>query len=296
MNDEQYFLANAYLDGELTAEERRIAEADPEVMAEVEQLRALQAELRDVPTPSAEARAEAIATAMAEFARFSPDLPEPAPVVPFRSRPAYAKYLAAAAALVAVAGLGIVISQADLGGGDDDSAGSAEAPLSETQARQEDATETIDDGASIDTEVMAEAESAPAAAESASDATDTVEMSEQAAEGGDEEASGPEFGAEADPGNAVRVEVPADFDPDEPILDEIELAVYGSYLLDQAELGVLGPTPETVCTGNFDILDRAIYVSDGNERPVYIGVDERTGVVLALDTGTCAVLAIGSLF
>ena len=112
---------------------------------------------------------------------------------------------------------------------------------------------------------MAEAESAPVdgSRERERRRTETVEMSEQAAEGGDEEASGPEFGAGPTPGMRHASAFPPTSTPTQPILDEIELAVYGSYLLDQAELGVLGPTPETVCTGNFDILDRAIYVSDG---------------------------------
>ena len=54
--DEQYLLASAYLDGELTDDERRLAEADPAVMAEVEQLRALQAEIADVEPPTAAAQ------------------------------------------------------------------------------------------------------------------------------------------------------------------------------------------------------------------------------------------------
>ena len=48
--------ASAYLDGELDPAETALAEADPAVMAEVEQLRGLQDELRQVDAPSATAR------------------------------------------------------------------------------------------------------------------------------------------------------------------------------------------------------------------------------------------------
>ena len=41
MNDDQRLLANAYLDGEVSADERARAEADPEVVAEVARLRAV---------------------------------------------------------------------------------------------------------------------------------------------------------------------------------------------------------------------------------------------------------------
>ena len=64
MNAEHEFLASGYVDGDLTDDERRIAEADPAVMAEVEQLRALRAELADVPPPTTDARESAIAAAM----------------------------------------------------------------------------------------------------------------------------------------------------------------------------------------------------------------------------------------
>ena len=113
MNEEQFFLANAYLDGELTAEERGIAEADPAVMAEVEQLRALQNDLRDVEPPSDAARESAIGAALAEFTsrsstststgRVAPAVTAaPAAPIVFRRRPAYARYLGVAAAMVAV--------------------------------------------------------------------------------------------------------------------------------------------------------------------------------------------------
>ena len=67
MNAENEFLASAYVDGELTDDERRIAEADPGVMAEVEQLRALRASIADTEPAASEAREAAIAAAMSVY-------------------------------------------------------------------------------------------------------------------------------------------------------------------------------------------------------------------------------------
>ena len=97
MNDEQIFLANAYVDGELTADERRIAEADPQVMTEVEQLRLLQGELRDVSPPTDAARESAIGAAMAAFDSDAAPASVDTNIIPFRPRPAYAKLLGIAA-------------------------------------------------------------------------------------------------------------------------------------------------------------------------------------------------------
>jgi len=315
MNDEQYLLANAYLDGDVTADERRIAEADPDVMSEVESLRALQAELRETPEASPEAREAAIAAAMNAFhARAAVDTTESAPeepsaatpaVVPFRPRPAYAKYLAVAAALVAVAGLGIVVSQA--GGGDDDAGGGgdqasvADTALAETSARDENLTTIAGDGSAEATaEQAGEAGSAEPAAEADDDAAEAAddaaeaEMAEEAVEETAEEAG--ESAPALDAGPVTRVEVPPDFDPDDPLLNEVALAFYGAYLLERSELRELGPTPETTCSGRYEILGTAVYVLGGSERQVYVAVNADEGSVFALDIDTCIELANGSLF
>ena len=68
MNDDQRLLASAALDGAVTAEERARAEADPEVVAEIERLRAVRdgaAGRRRHPTPTR--REAAIAAALAAF-------------------------------------------------------------------------------------------------------------------------------------------------------------------------------------------------------------------------------------
>lgn len=314
MNDEQYFLANAYLDGELTADERQIAEADPEVMTEVEQLRALQAELRDVPGPSAEARESAIGAAMAAFgAEFSATRvdavsvtepsPHAAPVVPFRRRPAYAKLLGVAAAVVAVAGLGIIVSRADMGSDDSsDIADSAEPAVERDGAF----TESM----SSDDEMVAELAPADepaddAAADAADDAGGADAAEEVLADDG-EVADQPDADDSADmasasgddtaQNDAVSVrEVPTDFDPAEPITDDDELGVYGAYLIGLRDAGELPPTPNHACVDGRQILDEATLVLDDESVPVYIDVREADGTVVALRTDSCVEVLVGSL-
>ncbi|MEO6570493.1 MAG: hypothetical protein ABIO83_03000, partial [Ilumatobacteraceae bacterium] len=99
MNDDQFLLANAYHDGELTAAERALAEADPAVMAGVDELRALAVELRDVEPPATVVRDAAVTAAMAEFHRIR--TPAAGPVttatVASRRRPSMSRWLAVAA-------------------------------------------------------------------------------------------------------------------------------------------------------------------------------------------------------
>lgn len=308
MNDEQLFLANAYVDGELTDDERRTAAADPDVMAEVERLHALRAEVRTVPVAPAGAREAAITAAMAEFRATTAGAtaePAEADVVPFRPRPAYAKYLAVAAALVAVAGLGIVVSQVGGGGADDDDAASVEdAAIAESSARDE-VLSTVAATDMADDDVIAEADSA--LDESAGDAGAGAVAEEEMAEEPAEEPASEEvleaapaededetvFGADA---ATSRIAVPPGFDPDAPIFTDTGLAIYGSFLIGQRELRLLGPTPETRCDGDYDVLATTIYVADGEGRLVFVAVNEDEGVVLALDSDTCAVLGTGDLF
>ena len=314
MNDDQYLLANAYLDGELTDDERRIAEADPDVMTEVELLRALQAELRDVPPPTAAAREAAVGAAMAAFRSTTGDTTRDtsrmatggaaagsahrhtgARVVPFRPRPAYAKLLGVAAAFVAVAGLGIVVAQR---GGDDDvpdsaavlvdedaterteaqpgSVATADAAESEIMAADEAA-----EGGMADDEAPAEEEAVtePADGEAADLASDTAEIT-------------------GDPSVEAGVyrEVPPDFDPRAPITDDVELGVLGAHLIAERDAGRLPPTPNHPCTDAQQILDETTVLLGDESVPVYVDVDETDGRVTALRTDSCAELLTGSLY
>lgn len=313
MNDDQYFLANAYLDGELTADERGIAEADPEVMAEVEQLRALQSAVRDAPTPSVEAREAAISAAMAVFGSTHPsDLPadEPvpatAPVVPFRPRPAYAKYLGIAAALVAVAGLGIVVSQA--GQGDDDATDSVadSAAAEESLERAGALTDNFeaDDGSVAE---MAPAEDESVTGADDSDAADDAEFADdQSADGGAEPAAEPSSEDTADMATAEQGDdaagegpyrdVPAEFDPAAPLTDDVELGIYGVYLIGERDNGRLPPTPNHDCVDAQQVLGTATLRLGDDSVAVYVDVREADGLAVALRTDTCVELVAGSLF
>jgi hypothetical protein len=221
---------------------------------------------------------------MSEFdARDTPESGSWAPI-PLRPRPSYAKYLGVAAAVVAVVGLGVVVSQAGRGGGDDDAADTAAI---------ESAAEPVDGDA--DTAFI---ESAPArSSEPASEFNDEVsgEIANDQGEEAPEENSA-DGQADEPTVDTVRSAVPPDFDADAPIADDGELGIYGAYLLNQRDSGELGATPEYNCPAqSYPFLDEAIFMFDGDERPVYVAVDEAGGFVFAIDVDTCDALAVGSL-
>lgn len=309
MNDEQLFLANAYLDGELTADERAIAEADPAVMAEVEQLRVVQARMRAVEPPSAAARERAIAAAMAEFAAGTAVAAAPAGVpaavgasrparTPFWARPAQRRFVSIAAAIVAVGALGMIVSQFGEGGGDDDSAepaaedlaGEAESAAASAQA------EIAGDGDASAEEATAESADSAAAdmmteavEESGSEEMARVDVAEAT---GEESTEATEESAEEAPPFAPAL---PDFDPAAPVSSPLELGAFGRYLLDEQAADRLGPTPNTACPAEFNILGETTLVDDANSIDdsvdVYVGVLEADRTVLAIDRDACDVLA-----
>lgn len=130
MTDDQFLLASAYADDAATADERALAEADPEVMAEVARIRALQAELAAVPPAPEAARTAMIAAAMAQFGTEPATMParEPASPRPDARRPQvrrpspFPRVLGMAAAVVAVLAVGGVLLNNLDNSGDDDSA------------------------------------------------------------------------------------------------------------------------------------------------------------------------------
>jgi hypothetical protein len=152
MNDEQQLLASAYLDDALTDEERARAEADPDVMAAVEQLRGLRRTLSAVDPPDPARRDAAINAALAAFdAERRPAAPPP--VSSLASRRASRWFIGAAAALVLVIAGGILATRGDQDGGDDagggaaateqvasggvESAGTAAAPEADTRSAED---------------------------------------------------------------------------------------------------------------------------------------------------------------
>ncbi len=90
--------------------------------------------------------------------------------------------------------------------------------------------------------------------------------------------------------------LPPDFDPTAPITNDDELGLYGVYLLGERDAGLLPSTPNTDCPGELgEILDERAYELDGVLVPVYVAVVEERGIVLALDTDSCAEVGAGSL-
>ncbi len=300
MNEEQILLANAYLDGELTDAERRIAEADPAVMAEVGEIRALRAEIRSVAPPSDSVRESAITAAMAEFdgstataATTIGEAPAPAPVVPFRPRPTYARYLAIAAAVVGIGAIGVVVANLPTGGEDDAASDSAEEPAAADRSFVEGEQPAME-AAPTDDEMVAGdlAEGDVAASDMAdavvdSGATEEPAAEEPAAAPAAEQpvAEEPASDGEASGGSVGR---------DVPITTPEELAAFGAELLGQLDAGRLGATPNTACdTPN--VLSRGLVVFDGIATDVLVAVDRDRGVVTAIAPDTCDVLLAASL-
>ena len=133
MNDDQRLLANAYLDGEVSAEERARAEADPEVVAEIARLRAVSEALRVTDEPDPQRRDAAIHAALDAFElrpaatiATTPELPVAPPVsLDARRRARWLRPLAAAAAVVVLIAGGVAL----LGDRDEDSGDDASSPL-----------------------------------------------------------------------------------------------------------------------------------------------------------------------
>ncbi|MDJ0770893.1 MAG: hypothetical protein QNJ12_19020 [Ilumatobacter sp.] len=326
MNDEQYFLANAYLDGELTDEERAIAEADPDVMSEVELLRALQADIRAVDPPTDASRESAIAAAMAEFtstgagAAATAVRPAERPAVrtvPFRPRPRYARYLSIAAAVVVVGLLGVVVVMGIGGGGDDDDTAEDASVETVTDAAADEATddaaggdapasgalpESLDEATDDAAEDMAAdegddmAESDAAADDGGLDAdmaddADAMAEAESPADAGDEAASDEGFFRVIVPATT-----PASLPDDDPLTAQVAAA--GAELLE--EFNTVGlTTPNTDCQfADFEnpaiALDRRVFETEAGAVELLVYVDELNGIVYGVDSesdaDTCVIV------
>lgn len=304
MNEEQISLANAYVDDELSDDERLLAEADPVVMAEVDALHTLRGRLRDIETPSPATREAAIRAALAEF-RADADAPEPVTeqtVVPYRPRPAYGRVLAIAAAVVGIGVLGVVIVNSDTA--DDDSAGEPALVTTAVAAQDQPADDGAGDvaagaGSPADAEQeFAEEELADfeAADEAASEepAEEPAEMSADEAASADATAAAPATVETAGRDDDRLFSSLSDLNDvpgrwaDLPITNEEELAQYGTAVITLTENRLLPPSPESSCDAQ--VLGRGWVAVDEPAREVLIAVDpldpdQRT--VWALDPETC---------
>jgi hypothetical protein len=283
MNDDQALLASAYLDGELTAAERALAESDPAVMSGVEQLRVLRGQLRATAPASDSVREASIAAAMAEFRTVAPTAGRVAShtdrVVPFRPRPSSARYLGLAAAVVAVGVLGVVIARAPRGGGGDTTAtdlASATMPTVSASDRQQ--TESAD-------APPAELTTGQTTADGRADAAEST-LAPSAA-GGPEPtyaALSPDVLLAPDAGRSRETAL---FGPD-------ELGAFGRRLIELRDEGALAPTPNTRCTTP-NVLDRAFFGEADDVQEVLVAVDENVGTVSAIDPDSCGALLTAPL-
>lgn len=278
MNDDQLFLANAYVDGELTDDERVLAEADPAVMAEVDELRALQSQLRDVEPPSESTRESAIAAAMAEFktavvppetvaasdaeadaasdaGAAPPMAPRSGIVVPLHRRSWFRPVLTAAAAAVGVGFFAVVIAR---GGGDDDDFDSADEPAAEVA--EEPADEPADEAfGEFETDAADDAGADAAVEEAAEEPADEMaEAMEEPATATEAEEMADDEMAEEEPADEPAAE-PADEPADEPAEEPAdEPAADGGAPIDLTVLA--GGTRENPIVVEEDLVTYAIAV------------------------------------
>lgn len=160
MNDDLTLLASAYLDGDVTADERVRVEGDPDVLAEVNRLRSVRALLSDVEAPQISVREAHLAAALGAWERLpeversgarrdvtpagidaaavagAASVTAPTPLSSRRrtSRTSSTRWLTGAAAalvLVLAGGVALQLSTAD---DTDDAASSAEAETDATEA------------------------------------------------------------------------------------------------------------------------------------------------------------------
>lgn len=286
MNDEQYFLANAYVDGELTGVERRSAEADPDVMSEVEQLRSLQARVRSVEPPVAATREAAIAAAMTGFGSVSiaPQRSPRATVMEFRRRRWSTRYLGLAAGFVAIGLLGAVVVTSLSGGGDDDATSelAGDEPTAALAVEQPSSDRILESSdaavAASDAPGVAEAELAPVAEQPVAEA-----------------AQAPADEAASDSADTVVAADRPEIDPAQPLSTPAELGAYGTYLVELQQAGQLPPTPNTKCLQP-GIMGSTRYLFDNVSVEVLVAVDETTRTTTAIDPDTCRELLVGPLF
>lgn len=300
MNEDSDQLASAYLDGELTADDRAAAEADREVMDDVARFAGVAAGLRSVDGPGRAAAESAVAAALAEF-----DAAVPSGPGVIRPRPALARVLGIAAAVVVVGALGVVVATGGLGGSDDQDSGAAVEDAATAEDTAE-ATQAANDGADAGGEgsSMDAAEAAPTDGGRSSQDSGSVgdlemaddmseEMSEVLAEAGDAATDESIATAEAP---SVTAPPPLGFDPSEPLDTPGDLTAYGEYLLELETLSELPPTPNTNClppdpSAPVDILASTTYVLDDESADVLVAVDRESGIVSAIDPDTCEVVA-----
>jgi hypothetical protein len=295
MNDDLTLLASAYLDGEATPDERARVEADQSLLAEVERLRAARAMLLDASwfeRPTDDVREAAIEAAIAAWDISSSGLTGSAvgsrPAVrrsdvtshvrSFERRRSYTRLLGAAAAVVAVVGLGVVMAQLDGGSGDNDDSAASEA-AADTQARSE-AAELAEQIESPD-ETAGAVFSAPAAPADAGGADSGVGASTEAAPSAD--------AAATEAPAATAAAAPA---PQANLTTLDELGMFAADAKAAVDDDVNRDTLAAPCPGEaFDDIDEYVAMVTYRSRQVMIGIDIDGERAIAVDPETCEIVA-----
>jgi hypothetical protein len=294
MTDDLILLASAYLDGEATPDERALVEADPSLLEEVERLRTARTALLDAgrfERPRDDAREAAITAALTawDFAALepirsasgsSPAVPQPA-VVPFVRRHSYsARWLTAAAAVAAVAALGVIVAQ--FGGGEDsDDSAALDAATADTVVPAESPTEfeQIEPPAGTERALIGGVDDAADAAE---DAAPDAALDAEVAGAADAQSAPEATAAAAEPAAA----------PEPSLESPEELGTFAADAKSAAENDLERDTLARPCLDEaFDEIDMYVAMGTYLGRPVVIGIDDEGERAFAVDADTCEIVA-----
>lgn len=254
--DDLDLLVAAYVDGEATADERALVEADPDLLALVERHRAAKASVANVTPLSSERRQSLLANALAAHGETSaPEeqvaaVPSPPPgrVTPITS-PARSdrsmRWLGIAAAVVAVVG-GFAALASITGNGDDDDAGGADATAALDEGDEQLGATEGTGGRSTAREEQDDSASPPAAAEDGPSAPGDAAATTDGDGGEEDTAATDTTGASAQTAPGTVGETAGEFGSTEPPEDGGRLVQLrgGSDLLDwyeRVESGELVP-------------------------------------------------------
>jgi hypothetical protein len=285
MSDDPLLQASAYLDGELSADERARAEAEPAVTAMIAQLRSIRDLVREV-EPLDDTRRDRLVAAALDAAGPATAEGRRSSVVPMPSRPTAGRWLGVAAAVVAVAGLGVV-AVASLDGGRDDDSTASDAAATVAAPAPDDA----DDGERLD---------APAGATALTESEAMTEMPAETVPGGGADA--PDSAATEASERTVPTLNDASPTPYRVLSSPGDLAAFARDAAGQIAAG--SPPPEPLDCPDpsvTELVGRATYVStpDGVAVDVVVGIargDVRGApTAVAIGTLTCDVVATSPL-
>lgn len=300
MNDDDLtLLASAYLDGDVTADERARVEGDPDVLAEVDRLRSVRFLLGDVEPQAISVREAQLATALGVWDRLpepertgarrdatplgidaaavagAASVTAPTPINGRRRTATSTRWLTgAAAALVLVLAGGVALQLGT--DSDDDSASTADSEIEATEALT--ATGPADDPAAGDLTPETEAAEGPASDVIAGELDTGV---------GDPPPPGEEVGLDqlrnlTDLADFASTAVGAPRSPDVPAATSAtadEDLSDAETLLDENEF--------PLCLGVDLIVGPAVY----GDVPVVVGIDEGRNLAIAYLAATCAEVA-----